>query len=124
MEIALSAAPGYVRFEVSDTGQGIDAAFLPHVFDIFRKADGASSVRSKGGLGIGLALVKQLTQAHEGRDEVVSAGAGKGTTFTVVLPRAATGETAGMPPTSPLQGVRLVLVDDQPDAGDRDGRWA
>jgi two-component system CheB/CheR fusion protein len=116
VRIELSANPGGVRFEVADTGQGIDAAFLPHVFDMFRQADGESTVRGKGGLGIGLALVKQLALAHEGRVDVASAGIGKGATFTVVLPRAAHEEPSIATPASPLRGVCLLLVDDEPDA--------
>ncbi|PYS74848.1 MAG: hypothetical protein DMF69_00485 [Acidobacteria bacterium] len=70
---------------IEDTGQGIDPAFLPHVFEIFRQAD-ASSARKQGGLGIGLALVKQLVELHSGQVKAESAGAGSGARFTVCLP--------------------------------------
>lgn len=119
VQIGLSCDSSHVCFEVADTGQGIEPAFLPHVFDMFRQADGQSTIPAKGGLGIGLALVKQLTHAHEGRVDVTSAGAGLGTTFTVELPRVATGDVANVANvslSSPLQGVRLLLVDDEPDA--------
>lgn len=74
-----------VRVVVSDSGQGIDAEFLPHVFDRFSMAD-ASSTRRHGGLGLGLALVKALVELHGGTVRAESAGQGLGATFTVSLP--------------------------------------
>jgi two-component system CheB/CheR fusion protein len=117
VEVRLWSDADCVRVEVADTGQGVDPAFLPHMFEMFRQADGQSSIRGKGGLGIGLALVKQLTEAHEGRVKVVSAGIGLGTTFSVELPRSA---RAVEPSDSrrqglALQGVRILLVDDERD---------
>jgi PAS domain S-box-containing protein len=73
---------------VSDTGQGITPEFMPYVFDRFRQEE-ASVTRSSGGLGLGLSIVKHIIEGHGGRIDVVSAGAGKGTTFTVRLPAAA-----------------------------------
>ena len=70
---------------VADTGQGIDPAFLPHVFEMFRQADSSNS-RRHGGLGIGLALVRQLVQLHGGTIEAHSEGVNKGSRFTVRLP--------------------------------------
>jgi signal transduction histidine kinase/CheY-like chemotaxis protein/PAS domain-containing protein len=70
---------------VKDTGQGIDASFLPHVFEMFRQADG-SNRRRHGGLGIGLALVRQLVQLHGGTISAESDGPNKGASFTVRLP--------------------------------------
>jgi PAS domain S-box-containing protein len=79
---------------VQNTGQGIDPAFLPHVFDRFRQADG-SMTRSHGGLGVGLAIVRHLVELHDGTVAAESAGRGKGATFTVTLPLLApTGATA------------------------------
>ena len=75
-----------VRIIVHDTGLGIDPAFLPHVFERFRQADGTVS-RAHGGLGIGLAIVRHLVDLHGGSVRAESAGAGQGATFTIDLPR-------------------------------------
>ena len=83
--ISLREDSNQAILSVSDTGQGIPAEFLPHVFEIFRQED-ASSSRRQGGLGIGLALVKQLAELHGGRVNAESEGAGKGSRFTVSLP--------------------------------------
>ncbi|MFZ5896146.1 MAG: response regulator [Myxococcota bacterium] len=118
-----------VTLNVSDTGQGIDPAFLPHVFEPFRQADG-STTRRHGGLGLGLAIVRQIVHAHGGTIEAASEGVGRGATFSVVLPihasqasaiddtRAATvPERPRNAPAVRLDGVRVLLVDD-----DEDGR--
>ena len=76
-----------VVLSVTDTGQGIDGAFLPHVFEMFRQAD----VSTQSGLGIGLALVRQFVELHGGTVEVKSAGVGLGACFTVRLPQKRTG---------------------------------
>ena len=70
---------------VSDTGQGVDSAFQPHMFDRFRQAD-TSSTRDHGGLGLGLALVRYLVEAHGGTVTAHSDGIGRGTTIAVRLP--------------------------------------
>jgi signal transduction histidine kinase len=76
---------GAVELRVGDTGAGISPAFLPHVFERFRQAD-QSSTRRLRGLGLGLALVKHVIEAHRGTVEAQSPGEGQGATFTVVLP--------------------------------------
>lgn len=116
-----------VTLRVQDSGQGIDPSFLQHVFDPFRQAD-ASPSRSHGGLGLGLAIAKQLVVAHGGTIRVESEGLGKGATFTTELPlRAGDGaEPRRLSPPHPhpavadaprarLDGLRVLVVDDQED---------
>ena len=113
----------HVRIVVSDTGQGIEPAMLPHVFERFRQSD-SSSTRSHGGLGLGLALVKHLVELHDGAVRADSRGPNQGATFTVTLPAAATealqrpdaavaGDADGTPaPLTRLDGLRVLVVDD------------
>ncbi|PPS37571.1 cell wall metabolism sensor histidine kinase WalK, partial [Chroococcidiopsis sp. TS-821] len=74
-----------VQIQVSDTGKGNAAEFLPHVFDYFRQAD-SSTTRKFGGLGLGLAIVRHLVELHGGTVKADSQGEGKGATFSVTLP--------------------------------------
>jgi signal transduction histidine kinase len=89
VRIILTEAPGGVRLVVSDTGTGIEAKDLPHIFEHFYRAD-QSRARSSGGTGLGLAIVKSLVEAHRGRVAVESAP-GAGSVFTVTLPLHAQG---------------------------------
>jgi len=107
---------------VRDEGVGIDAELLPHVFDLFIQAD-RSLERRQGGLGIGLTLVRRLVEMHGGRVEVASGGAGRGSEFTIRLPRlavapapAAARAAAREAPSGPAR--RVLVVDDQPDSTD------
>jgi PAS domain S-box-containing protein len=107
---------------VSDSGEGVRRAMLPFLFEPFRQAD-ASTTRRHGGLGLGLAIVRQLVLAHGGSVEADSDGEGKGATFTVRIPElfaigAGREIPAGRPvdEASRLDGLRLLLVDDEPDA--------
>jgi CheY-like chemotaxis protein len=113
---------------VADTGTGIDAEFLPRVFDRFRQADSTTS-RAHGGLGLGLSIAKQLMEAHKGTIEAASAGKGHGATFTVRLPAASrvSGEFPRQPQPPAVQpdlsgadmrldGLRVLVVDDEADA--------
>ncbi|TVQ06917.1 MAG: PAS domain S-box protein [Leptolyngbya sp. DLM2.Bin27] len=109
----------YALIEVSDTGQGISADFLPHVFESFRQADSSSS-RSYGGLGLGLAIVRYLTEQHGGEVAAFSSGPDQGSTFSVRLP---TQETAPLPPepdcapsTASLAGRTALVIDDDDDS--------
>ena len=103
---------------VSDNGQGIDSSFLPHIFEIFRQADPGTS-RSQQGLGIGLAVVQQLVELHGGSVSAYSAGAGKGATFTIRLPRSgnlkshsSAAQDLGI---GALDGMSVLVVDDSED---------
>jgi PAS domain S-box-containing protein len=116
-----------VEICVSDSGQGIEPEFLPHVFDRFRQADGTST-RRHGGLGLGLAIVRHLVELHGGTVQAESAGAGKGATFTVSLPVRAVQpapviERSSLLTRPPgdigqpsLAGLSVLVVDDEADA--------
>ena len=124
VEVALRRAGDDVEIVVSDSGIGIDSTFLPYVFDRFRQADSSTS-RTHGGLGLGLAIVRHLTELHGGRVGVESGGPGSGAAFTVRLPALASLQPASGSrpvdatrdiPVSALVGVRILAVDDQADA--------
>jgi signal transduction histidine kinase len=85
VRIDLAASDGHARIRVADTGAGIGADFLPHVFERFRQAEGASA-RGFGGLGLGLAIVRHIVELHGGTVRAESAGERQGATFTVELP--------------------------------------
>ena len=111
-----------VRIQVTDTGMGIDRAFLPHVFDRFRQAD-SGTTRGYGGLGLGLAIVHDLIRLHGGEVEAQSAGAGLGATFVVTFLASA---VAAAPierrrparQTSSLAGQSIMLLEDHDDSRD------
>jgi signal transduction histidine kinase len=84
--VTIQPNPDSYAIVIADTGIGIDAAFLPRVFDRFQQAD-SSSTREHGGLGLGLAIVQEIVAMHNGEVRVASDGRGRGTTFTVTLPR-------------------------------------
>ena len=124
--VRLAHDGGHALATVEDTGSGIDAAFLPYVFDRFRQAD-ASTTRVHGGLGIGLSIVRQLVELHGGTVAATSRGAGQGATFSVRLPLAAEAAPAcraaadGVLQVRPaasfdLSGKRILVVDDEADA--------
>lgn len=108
------------RLDIIDTGEGISADFLPKVFDMFGQAEMQHAQRSKHGLGIGLALVKQLVEAHNGRIEAFSEGIGRGARFSVWLPihlqtELELNDLANKGDIGGLAGIRILLVDDSPD---------
>ncbi len=120
IEISLSTDTDRGVLVVKDTGQGIDPRFLPHVFEMFRQADG-SNRRRHGGLGIGLALVKQLVQLHGGSITAESDGPGEGSRFTVRLPLmrdaelVTIGTSAGAVELNLLSETSFLIVDDSED---------
>jgi K+-sensing histidine kinase KdpD/CheY-like chemotaxis protein len=124
IDVRVAAGDRRVEVQVADTGIGIEPEFLPHVFDRFRQAD-SHTTRVHGGLGLGLSIARHLVDAHGGSIAVHSDGRERGTTFAVTLPRAAGRsptshprvEEAGAPGAMPdLTGVRVLVVDDEPDA--------
>ena len=114
--VRLSTEDGMAVLTVTDDGIGLDPGHLASVFEMFRQVDAGPSRRT-GGLGIGLALVKQLAELHGGRVWADSPGKGRGATFKVWLPLAVAGFQAPSGPKSAghLEGLRLLLVDDEPD---------
>jgi PAS domain S-box-containing protein len=119
VNLSLSREDGSAVIKVQDTGQGIDAAFLPYIFDMFRQAD-ARTTRQYGGLGIGLALVKQLSELHGGQIQAHSAGVGRGAQFTVRLPLVTGDESVvsldSRSPGGGLREARILVVDDSQDS--------
>jgi CheY-like chemotaxis protein/anti-sigma regulatory factor (Ser/Thr protein kinase) len=130
IEIVSARTNGHLEIRVIDTGEGIAREFLPHIFERFRQADSSTS-RHHGGLGIGLALVKQLVELHGGSVRVTSEGKGKGSCFVVELPLSASvaessaekshrlrDESSASGACSPthLNGLRVLVVDDERDS--------
>jgi CheY-like chemotaxis protein len=132
VQVTLERVGSHVEASVTDSGEGIAPSFLPHVFDRFRQAD-ASTTRRHGGLGLGLAISKQLIELHGGSIRAQSGGANTGATFTVSLPLAALVSESGAAPAEAraiaqaslpavsldehvsLHGVRVLMVDDEID---------
>jgi CheY-like chemotaxis protein len=130
VQVTLQRINSHVEIIVSDTGIGINSDFLPHVFDRFRQADG-STTRNYGGLGLGLAIVRHLVELHGGTAWAESAGRDQGAKFTVRLPAMTSSEDqpdevlsqpaiavveARDRQPSSLDGLRILVVDDEIDA--------
>jgi CheY-like chemotaxis protein/anti-sigma regulatory factor (Ser/Thr protein kinase) len=125
--VSLERAGADMRLTVVDDGAGIAADVLPHIFERFRQAD-STTRRAHGGLGLGLAIARQLVELHEGRIDVASAGDGAGATFTVRLPVLHEGpQLLRVPAVTPgterdaerlpsLNGLRVLIVDDEADS--------
>jgi signal transduction histidine kinase/CheY-like chemotaxis protein len=127
VEVYLEQIASEVQIRVRDTGQGINPDFLPYVFESFRQAD-SSITRRSGGLGLGLAIVRQLVELHGGRVWAESFGEGKGATFTVSLPALQQSQELAREDRkvfdhsdpfsilcTPLEDIRLLVVDDEAD---------
>lgn len=117
VQLIASQVGNMARLDVNDNGTGIAAENLEHVFDLFGQAETQHTNHQREGLGIGLSLVRQLTEAQHGTVEVSSPGVGEGCTFTVYLPLASSeGETQTTTPTDEvsgkLSGLTILLVDD------------
>jgi PAS domain S-box-containing protein len=123
INVQLTQMAHQVQLQIIDTGKGINPAFLPHVFDYFRQEDG-STTRRFGGLGLGLAIARQIVELHGGIIWVESAGEGYGSTFALQLPGldavGASIEAASTLPLNavPLAGIRALVVDDNADTLD------
>jgi PAS domain S-box-containing protein len=131
VQLRLERVDSHIEVTVSDTGRGIEPDFLPFVFERFRQGDATFS-REQGGLGLGLAIAKQLAELHGGTITASSPGAGQGATFTLRLPlrivhAAAAAERIGeqpradrqtpaLDPTPRLDGIHVLAVDDEPDS--------
>jgi PAS domain S-box-containing protein len=130
VQVILQRVNSHIEVSVADTGIGIAADYLPHVFERFSQAD-TSRQRKQGGLGLGLAISKQLVELHGGSIHAKSLGEGKGATFIVHLPLAISrnaakpagvhptaGESGESVPMPRLDGIRVLIVDDESDARD------
>jgi signal transduction histidine kinase/DNA-binding response OmpR family regulator len=122
IELSASADRGEALISVRDNGIGIDAALLPHVFELFTQGE-RSLDRSQGGLGVGLTVVDRLVDLHQGRVEVKSDGIGKGSLFRVILPcisevPQAAEDTVAAVLAAPTAGKRVLVIDDNIDAAE------
>ena len=131
VDVSVERVGSQMEVKVVDTGQGISAAFLPHVFERFRQADGATT-RPHGGLGLGLAIVRQLVELHGGTVHAASQGEGSGATFAIRLPiptadvpmerwsghverRSAVSMGSPSPRSQGLNDLCILVVDDNAD---------
>jgi len=122
VQVRLERADGHAQITVTDTGEGIPGEFLPFIFDRFRQAD-STITRRHGGLGLGLAIVRNLVELHDGSVQAESAGEGYGSSFIVRLPLAESVEGADSGPAADaprpaLRGTQILVVDDDQDALD------
>jgi signal transduction histidine kinase/CheY-like chemotaxis protein len=128
VRVSVQSIGSRVEVAVADTGLGIDAGFLPNVFNRFSQRD-SSSTRSVRGLGLGLAIARQLAELHGGSIQAESPGTGEGSTFTVKFPRSPVTATpangrvysqadrsVGLEDAPDLTGIRVLVVEDDDDA--------
>jgi CheY-like chemotaxis protein len=131
VQVTLGRAESHVEIAVADSGMGIEAAFLPHVFEPFQQAtDG--TMRRHGGLGLGLSIVRHIVELHGGEILAESGGSGRGARFTIKLPLLGTSEPTGARPSRHpeasdaiaevvlrrLDDLQVLLVDDEPTANE------
>ena len=128
VRVCLERIDTHIKLSISDTGKGIAAEFLPHVFDRFRQAD-STTTRNYGGLGLGLAIVRHLVELHGGTVHVESPGEGMGATFSTTFPLLAVSTQTQSGAAAccnardgkssngrlKLEGLRVLIVDDEPD---------
>jgi CheY-like chemotaxis protein len=131
VDVSVENVGSHIEVKIVDTGRGISADFLPHVFERFRQAEKATS-RHQGGLGLGLAIVRQLVELHGGTVHAASEGEGRGATFTIRLPiltvaapaerwsalaerRSAASLDSPHPRSQRLDNLSILVVDDQAD---------
>jgi len=124
VEVRLARAGSTAHITIIDSGSGISPEFLPFIFERFRQAD-TTSTRKQKGLGLGLAIARQIVQLHGGTIEAASAGEGRGSTFTVKLPLLVSSSPVVVPAksgeeraarTPALDGITVLVVDDEEDA--------
>ncbi|HEX3579026.1 MAG TPA: ATP-binding protein [Thermoanaerobaculia bacterium] len=123
VEVSARRTASHVQISVTDSGEGVDPQFLPHIFEPFRQAE-SPQTRVHGGLGLGLSIVRYIAEAHGGTVSAESQGRGKGSTFTVTLPvhavtgtgpvRNAFGDT--FMHRDRLRGIEIVLIDDEQES--------
>lgn len=116
VDVELKSAGTKLKLIIRDTGEGIAPEFLPYIFERFRQAD-TSSKRVHGGLGLGLSIVNSLIGMHGGEVQAVSAGKGKGATFTVTLPMLSLSDLEGLGDVSPEVSAHLLTLRQQQDGG-------
>ncbi|MEZ4410993.1 MAG: ATP-binding protein [Polyangiales bacterium] len=128
VQVVVERRDSAVEVTVADTGKGIALDFLPHVFERFRQAE-VGTTRTMGGLGLGLSIVRQLTEMHGGTASAYSEGAGRGSSFTVRLPLSVArrrevvtppglqevARAAGIECPPQLAGMHVLVVDDEQD---------
>jgi CheY-like chemotaxis protein len=114
VQVRLQCVNSHIEISVSDTGVGIREDFLPHLFERFRQAD-STTTRAHGGLGLGLAIARQIVELHGGTIHALSGGEGKGATFRVELPVMIVHPAAPSvePRVHPRTEVRVTSMDDR-----------